>query len=89
MTGIDISREVEIASTLIEMDLRERAISAERRSLHELIDRLYLSAPLDEDEIALLDQLEKQEREVSEQRRNLHASILELRAQVPAPRNSR
>lgn len=71
-----------IVSKLAELDAGERAISAHRRDLHRQIDILYLSAPLDNGQVALLDRLEDQERDVSAQRHDLHKQIGELRVQV-------
>jgi hypothetical protein len=74
-----------IVSTLAELDVEELTISASRRNLHRRIDSIYLSAPLNDEEVTLLDRLENQERDVSAQRRKLHARIDDLRAQVGLP----
>ena len=54
-----------IRTELAKLDARERAISRRRHDLHEQIDRLYLSSPLSEMEIARLNRLEESERKVS------------------------
>jgi len=77
---------VSVTRELTVLGLKERAVSRRRRELHEQIDRLYLSAPLDDGQTAQLDQLEALEEAVSRQRRMLHEQIDELRAQIGLPR---
>jgi hypothetical protein len=72
----------DILSALAVLDREERAISALRRDLHDRIDKLYLTAPLDAAQIKKLDLLENQARDVSERRRALHRKIDELRVQA-------
>jgi hypothetical protein len=72
----------DIVSTLAVLDREELAISARRRDLHEQIDALYLSAPLDKEQITKLDLLENQARGVSARRHTLHRKINGLRAQA-------
>jgi len=73
--------EGSIVSRLNELDMEERAISAERKNLHRQIDGVYLNAPLDDTKFALLIRLEQQERAVSAERRKLHTAINRLRGQ--------
>jgi hypothetical protein len=75
-----------IVSKLVVLNDGEHAISERRKVLHRRIDKLYLSAPLNEEQVTLLDLLERQERDVSDERRTLHAQINALRAQVGLPR---
>ena len=75
-----------IVSKLVALNDGELAISARRNVLHRRIDKLYLSAPLGDEDVKLLDLLEGQERDVSDERRRLHAQINALRAQVGLPR---
>ena len=75
-----------LISMLQVLNKRERILSWRRRTLHDTIDSLYLSAPLDEQQVALLERLEHQERDLSARRRKLHAQIDELRAQLALPR---
>lgn len=75
-----------ITRELAELGLVERAISKQRRELHDEIDQLYLSAPLDDARMAQLDALEASEQSVSRERRKLHERIDELRAQIGLPR---
>ena len=72
----------DILSALAVLDREERAISALRRDLHDQIDTLYLTAPLDKEQITKLDLLESQARDVSARRRALHRKIDELRVQA-------
>ena len=72
----------DILSTLAELDREELAVSARRRSLHEQIDQLYLSSPLDKEQITKLELLENQARGVSSRRQTLHRKINGLRAQA-------
>ena len=65
---------------------QEHQISAERRELHRSIDDLYLNAPLDDDDVARLDELEEQERRISERRSRSHIEIDQLRAEAGLPR---
>lgn len=85
MDGTQRSR-LSVTRELTMLGLKERAVSRRRRELHEQIDRLYLSAPLDDSKTAQLDQLETLEGAVSRQRRMLHEQIDELRAQIGLPR---
>ena len=71
-----------MVSQLAELSVAERTISARRRDLHDRIDTIQLSAPLDEAAVTRLGLLEGQEREVSAQRRKLHERIDDLRAQL-------
>jgi predicted nucleic acid-binding Zn-ribbon protein len=73
------------ADELAALDREEQAISRQRRLLHQRIDRLYLSAPLDDAQTALLDELEALEQEISGNRHRLHRRIDELRAQIGLP----
>jgi hypothetical protein len=75
-----------IVNRLVVLDDDEQKMSAHRQLLHRRIDKLYLSAPLNEEQVTLLDLLEGQERDVSDERRKLHAQINALRAQVGLPR---
>lgn len=70
---------------LARLVVRERAVSRRRRQLHELIDRLYLAAPLDEVDIVRLERLEASEHEISARRQRLHREIDALRARVGLP----
>jgi hypothetical protein len=72
----------DLVSNLAVLDREERALSSLRRDLHEQIDRLYLSAPLDDAQITTLDLLENPERDVSARRHALHRRINELRVQA-------
>lgn len=74
------------ALELASLDHEERAVSQRRRELHEQIDEIYLSAPLGDEEIRLLDELENLERSVSARRRELHVQIDQLRARAGLPR---
>ena len=76
-----------IQRKLARLDEAEQEISARRELLHRRIDRLYLSSPLNDEQVTLLDLLEGEEREVSDERRRLHAQINALRAQVGLPRS--
>lgn len=78
--------DTDVPSQLKLLELEERAVSRQRRELHEQIDRLYLHAPLDDAETALLDELEELERSISRKRRRLHETIDALRAQIGLPR---
>lgn len=78
-THSTVSRELAI-------DRKEPLISRQRRELHDAIDQLYLGTPLDETQMAQLDELESVEQAVSRARRQLHEQIDELRAQIgPEP----
>jgi hypothetical protein len=74
-----------VVDGLARLDAQEREISAQRRDLHEQIDRIYLSAPLSDDEVERLDELEELERHVSEQRRRVHREIDLQRATIGLP----
>lgn len=75
-----------VTRELLRLAVKERAISRRRRALHQEIDDLYLTAPLDADTAARLDRLEERERSISRERRQLHERIDELRAQIGLPR---
>lgn len=75
-----------LVSKLVVLFDDEQKMSAHRQILHRRIDKLYLSAPLDEEQVTLLDLLEGQERDVSDERRKVHAQINALRAQIGLPR---
>jgi hypothetical protein len=74
-----------VADQLAVLDREEQSISRQRRLLHQRIDRLYLSAPLDDSQTAQLDELEALEKQVSGDRRRLHERIDRLRAQTGLP----
>jgi predicted nucleic acid-binding Zn-ribbon protein len=67
---------------LTRLDGQEKEISRRRADLQRQIDRVYLKAPLNAEDIAWLDKLEQQEQAVSKDRRDLHARIDRLRAQI-------
>jgi predicted nucleic acid-binding Zn-ribbon protein len=73
------------ADQLAALDREEQLVSRQRRLLHQRIDRLYLSAPLDDSQTAQLDELEELEKQVSSDRRKLHDRIDQLRAQMGLP----
>jgi hypothetical protein len=76
-----------LVNRLVALNDDEQKLSAHRQLLHRRIDKLYLSAPLNDEQVTLLDLLEGQERDVSDERRKLHAQINALRAQVGLPRS--
>ena len=75
-----------IESKLAELNELENEISARRRVLHRRIDALYLSAPLNAEQVATLDRFEGNELLLSSERRTLHAQIDGLRARIGLPR---
>ena len=81
--------DIAITRALAALESHELSISAHRRELHGRIDALYTSAPLVEDQIALLDLLEDEERQISTQRRRLHEQIHELRLHAELPTHRR
>lgn len=87
ITGMDTElRHNDVMRQLDRLAMLERQISDRRNRLHDDIDELYLAAPLDSAQTALLDELEDEERSVSRQRRRLHETIDELRAEIGLPR---
>ncbi len=74
-----------IPPELARLERQELAISQRRQQLHKEIDRLYLSAPLDDEQTLLLDELEQLEQEVSGERRRLHRRIDDVRKSVGLP----
>jgi predicted nucleic acid-binding Zn-ribbon protein len=70
---------------LVRLERQELAVSQRRRQLHKEIDRLYLSAPLTDEQTKLLDELEQLEHDVSSERRRLHRRIDEERKQAGLP----
>ncbi len=75
-----------VTGELDALAVEEREISRRRRELHDEIDRLYFSAPLDDTQMAELDALEALEQSVSRERRRLHERIDELRQDIGLPR---
>ena len=71
-----------VADQLAVLDREEQSISRQRRLLHQRIDRLYLNAPLDDTQMAELDEMEKLEQQISSERRRLHRRIDDLRAHM-------
>jgi len=67
---------------LARLDAQEKDISRRRADLQRQIDRVYLKAPLNAEDIVWLGKLEQQEQAISKDRRTLHASIDRLRAQI-------
>ena len=74
-----------IDNDLARLEAQEREISRQRQLLHQRIDRVYLSAPLTDEDISLLDDLERREQNVSSQRRRLHIEIDKLRQEIGLP----
>jgi hypothetical protein len=70
---------------LSRLAMQKRKISAQRRRLHERIDRIHLSSPLGDADVARLDELEELARRVSERRLRLHREIDPLRAKIGLP----
>jgi chromosome segregation ATPase len=85
-TSVTAAEAAAITNELAELDAQEKEISRRRADLQRQIDRIYLSAPLNADDIAWLDKLERQEQAISKERRTLHARIDRLRAQIGLPR---
>jgi hypothetical protein len=71
-----------LSSDLALLEQEELAVSEQRSLLHQRIDDLYLSAPLDDEQAARLDELEELERSVSLERERLHRRIDSLRAEI-------
>lgn len=67
------------------LEVEERELSDRRADLHRQIDEVYLRAPLNSQDIALLDRLEALERRLSAERRNLHGRIDRLRVAMGRP----
>ncbi len=78
---MDRSATVELARLLEQ----EREISQQRQLLHRRIDRVYLAAPLSDEDSSLLDDLETREQDISAERRRLHVRIDEFRAEHGLP----
>jgi predicted transcriptional regulator len=76
---------IRVLAELTKLDHEERALSMRRNMLHKRIDSLYLAAPLDEDQAAILNNLEELEQEISSERRALHAYVDEVRASIGLP----
>jgi hypothetical protein len=76
-----------IEGKLAVLDIGEQDMSMRRKSLHRRIDALYPNAPLNDEQVTMLDRLEDQEREISAERRRLHMQIDGLRAQVGLARS--
>jgi hypothetical protein len=70
---------------LARLEADEREISRQRQTLHRRIDRVYLNAPLNDEDAALLDDLERREQEGSAERRSLHIRIDRLRIELGLP----
>lgn len=75
----------EVLAEIDRLTVYERAISDRRNELHDQIDRMYLAAPVDPDQVAELHELEALEREVSTRRAELHRQIDYLRAKIGLP----
>ena len=75
-----------VVSEIERLTLDERAISDRRNTLHARIDSIYLAAPLQSDDVVLLDGLEALEQQVSAQRARVHEEIDVLRLSIGLPR---
>lgn len=74
-----------VVAELDRLAVEERGLSDRRNELHQRIDAIYLSAPLTDEDVSLLEELEGFEYNISSERARLHLRIDDLRSEIGLP----